>query len=218
MGIAVLLLTISSAAAAGGSWLEPTGVPVEPGESISLSGDVSTGQLGWVEDGPYFAYLHGDEYGTIISEGLGGLETDVPLGRLEINASGNRAQVSIEFVLPNDTPNGEYWVTACNTPCRTGFGDLIGSTLFVGTDPPAVDEGSVQRDALNPAAASSGNASTAVVIAEDAGPRSEQAPTSMALARQPARAAGLDAAWVAISAGLALVVLLLASMVRLKAD
>ena len=165
-----------------------------------MSGDVSTGQLGWVQDGPYFAYLSGEEYGRTISEGFGGLETDVLLGQLEIDASGNWANVSISFTLPDDVPPGEYWVTACNSPCRIGFGDLIGSTLYVGVDPPADEEGA---------------SATPAVVAADAD-NTERVATGLALAKHPARATGLDATWVAISAAFGLVVLLLVSVVRTK--
>ena len=53
----------TSPALAGGSWLDPTWERVEAGDTIRLSGDVSTGQLGWVDGGPYYAYLSGADYG-----------------------------------------------------------------------------------------------------------------------------------------------------------
>lgn len=216
MGIAVLLLTITTTARAGGSSLEPTWVRVEAGDPIALSGEVSSGQLGWVDDGPYFAHLSGEEYGLTISEGIGGFETDVLLGQLQIEASGNSARVSIEFTMPKDAPSGEYWVTVCNDPCRTGFGDLLGSTLFVGIDPPADGAGISDTAAVDVADPSGAEASTALAVAE----APEEAPSTervgLALARHPERATGLNATWVAISAAFGLLALLLVSMVRTK--
>lgn len=178
---------------------------VEAGDTIALSGEVSTGQMGWIQDGPFFAYLSGEEYGQTINESNGGRQTDVLLGQLDIAVSGAGAQVLVHFTLPTDIPPGEYWVMACNNPCRSGLGDLIGSQLFVGVDPPPTAAETVK----------SATAAPAVSVAEYAG-SPDRAPTSLALARQPARATGLDGTWVAISAAFSLAVLLVASLVRTK--
>ncbi len=137
LSLVVLLTTLIAApASAGGSWLEPTDVRVEAGDHLVLEGGVSIGQLGWVENGPYFAYLSGENYGKPIVDGFGGSQTDVLLGPVEISdASRFGAFLSVEFTLPEDVPRGMYVVTVCNDPCTTGFGDLIGSFLFVGMDP-----------------------------------------------------------------------------------
>ena len=181
---------------------------VEAGDTIALSADVSPGQLGWVQDGPYFAYLSGSTYGRTISQGSGGLETDVLLGELQIETQGDSARASIEFTLPGDVPAGEYLVTVCNRPCGTGFGDLIGSTLFVGVDPP-VDDG-----AVGASDASASQALAAVEAPDEAQSGRPAVPTGLTLAGPPARSTGLDASWVAISAAFGLVTLLLVYVVR----
>ncbi len=194
--VALLILTSATPALAGGSWLEPSAERVEVDETIRLSGDVSEGQLGWVEDGPYYAYMWGENYGTILEEAAGGWVTDVPLGQLEIEADDGWAQVSLEFAVPADVPPGEYWIYACNDPCTTGFGDLIGAVLYVGVDPPS--------DVDSP-----GLAATAPTVAPSA--------TVLALVPHSGRSTGLNAAWVAISAGLAIVVLLSVFVARDRA-
>ena len=102
-------------------------------------------------------------------------------------------------------------MTTCNTPCRTGFGDLLGATLFVGIDPPAnggATDGTGSISAASPVLAGS--------EAANVSHSSETAATSLTLARQPARATGLNATWIALSAGFGLTVLLLVSLVRTK--
>lgn len=187
---------------AGGSWLEPSWERVEPGDTVTLRGDVSTGQLGWVDGGPYYVYLSGDSYGITLDEGLGGSRTDVPLGELSIDAAGGWAQASIEVRIPNDAPPGEYWITVCNDPCRTGFGDLIGSILYVSMDPPA-DDGEVVVELGEPSLA----ALSVVERVPNRGAGLERT-THLALAPHQARATGLNGAWVAFSAGIALAVLI----------
>jgi hypothetical protein len=132
----MMALAVPLAAVAGGSWLEPTGVRVEPGDTLSLSGPVSRGQLGWVEDGPFFAYLSG-ETTVMITSVSGGGKTDVPLGEIFMEKiDENNMQLSVEVTIPPETPPGEYWVIHCNEPCTSGFGDLFGAQLFVSVDPP----------------------------------------------------------------------------------
>lgn len=137
LSLVVFLTTLIAAPAlAGGSWLEPTDVRVEAGDHLVLEGGVSIGQLGWVEDGPFFAYLTGENYGKPIVEGSGGSQSDVLLGPVHISdVTEVGAFVSVEFTLPWEVPRGMYFVAVCNDPCTTGFGDLIGSILFVGMDP-----------------------------------------------------------------------------------
>lgn len=130
-----LLLVVGAPVYAGGSWLEPSAVRVEPGETLTLSGRVSRGQLGWVDDGPYFAYLSGEST-VVVTSGLGGGKTDIPLGELLMERiDSNNMHVSVEVTVPADIAPGEYWVTHCNDPCTEGFGDLVGALLFVGMDP-----------------------------------------------------------------------------------
>ncbi len=162
VGIVIVLgCLVATPALAGGSWLEPSSGRVEPGEQVRLEGSVSIGQLGWVDDGPFFAYLSGEGI-TEIQAGLGGVETDVPLGPVEISdVTDFGAVVSVEFTIPDSLTPGEYWVSVCNDPCTTGFGDLIGTQLFVGVEP-FFDE------------------PTVAAIAPDARTTNEAAPTSAA--------------------------------------
>jgi len=135
--VAFLTAVMALPASAGGSWLEPNDVRVEAGDHLVLQGGVSIGQLGWVEDGPFFAYLTGEGYGLPGREGSAPPQTDVLLlGSVDISEATNFAAfVSVEFILPDDLPNGTYLVEVCNDPCIDGFGDLIGSYLHVGMDP-----------------------------------------------------------------------------------
>ncbi|MEA2000436.1 MAG: hypothetical protein U9N84_00905 [Actinomycetota bacterium] len=198
---AALVILGAIPVSAGGSWLEPNRERVEPGDQLELSGDVSTGALGWADDGPFFAYLVGEDYGNVIVEGLGGAETDVPLGELRIFTSGDRARVSIKIAIPADAPPGEYQVIACNDPCTKGFGDLAGATIFVGTGPPP---------GLNEVANG-----TAVPVVNTAAPTAvSTAGIGLMLAPHPARSTNLAPAWIAVSAGLAAVVLLLVLFTR----
>lgn len=203
VGATVLIIITAAPAGASGSWLEPTGFRVEAGDRIELSGDVFPGQLGWVEDGPYFAYLSGETYGITIDAGVGGNQTDVPLGELSIATSAGRAQVAVAFSLPDDVPPGEYWVNFCNDPCRSGFGDLIGSILYVGMDPPQ----DVVR--VEPVQGIVTTTTTAVAVMLEP-PVLDKEPTRttyLALAPHPMRPTGLSATWVAISAGIGALVL-----------
>lgn len=156
-----------------------------------------------MNDGPYFAYLSGETYGLTITEGLGGNETDVRLGELTIAASGGRAEVSVEFTLPDDVPPGEYWVNACNDPCEQGFGDLIGSILYVGMDPPDDEDVVAAEDPDTTAAAASLPTSTTVatITADHLEPKPTV--TYLSLAPYPARSTGLKIIWVAASAAIA---------------
>ncbi len=136
---AIMALAATTPALAGGSWLEPTFVRVEPGETLTLSGPVSVGQLGWVKDGPFYAYLSGESIAVITSV-MGGAETDVLLGEIAMEPiDSSNMQLTVEVTIPDDTAPGEYWVTHCNNPCTSGFGDLFGSQLYVGMDPPTDD-------------------------------------------------------------------------------
>lgn len=133
------LVVTTGAALAGGSWLEPSWVRVEPGDELTLTATVSRGQLGWVDDGPFYAYLRGENFGTVTAEGFGGAATDVMLGPITLATRSPDLEVGVEVVIPPDTPPGEYQVAVCNEPCTTGLGDLVGGVLFVGVDPPPSD-------------------------------------------------------------------------------
>jgi hypothetical protein len=87
---------------------------------------------------------------------------------------------------------------------------LIASTLYVGMDPPG-DVPAGREEAAAPAALDTNPAIATAVASDDAAGR---AFTNLALARHPARATGLNASWIAISAAFGLVVLLLATVVH----
>jgi hypothetical protein len=150
LSLVVLLTTVIAVpVSAGGSWLEPNDVRVEAGDHLVLEGGVSIGQLGWVEDGPYFAYLAGEDYGKTIVGGFGGSQTDILLGPVGISdATRFGAYVSVEFTLPENVPPGRYLVVVCNDPCTTGFGDLIGSNLFVGMEPVFEEAAALSPDGM----------------------------------------------------------------------
>lgn len=132
---ALTVLLGAGPAAAGGSWLEGRD-NLEPGESVTFTGDVSPGQLGWVEDGPFFAYLRvdTDPTGSYATGWPFILETDLLLGRLEIVDRGPNqfAAVSVTFDVPDGLERGAYDLVYCNDPCTEGFGDLIGGVVYVG--------------------------------------------------------------------------------------
>lgn len=201
----------ASPAAAGGSWLQPSSERVEPGQHISLSGNVSPGQRGWIDDGPFYVYLLGETYGLTLSEGRGGVSTDVPLGELAIAGSGTNVSVSADFTVPDDAPPGEYWVMACNDPCTTGLGDLIGAVLYIGMESPS--PGDAVGDAPRPPVATSTADLVVPAVSIDA-PTKDGKPTYRALAPHPTRSTGLSAAWVAMSAGFGTLVLAFALVTR----
>jgi hypothetical protein len=133
---------------------------------------------------------------------------------LTIEASGNWAHVSIEFTLPDDVPPGEYWVNACNNPCEQGFGDLIGSILYVGMDPPEFEDGLEEPDpTTTTVAVAPVTTSTVATIAVD-GSTPKPTVTYLSLAPYPARPTGLKIVWVAMSAAIAVAALGIIDLAR----
>jgi hypothetical protein len=125
--VAILLLP-GSTARAGGSWLDAYRESYRPGETVVMRGGVSRGQLGWVDDGPFYAYLQKvTDQPMPLADDAG-----IYLGALDIREVGDdRLEVSITFVLPEDIPAGQYWVAYCNDPCTEGLGDLVGGGVTV---------------------------------------------------------------------------------------
>lgn len=191
---------------AGGTWLDPSDIRVEAGDEVSFEATVDRGALGWVDDGPFFVYLQGDEFGTVVSEGYGGIATEVPLGELDLGPTTQRLQVSVDITIPEQTPPGEYWITVCNDPCTTGIGDLVGALIYVGMDPPTTEEAFAAVSAV-----SETTATTAPLVASNA---YNQSAHRMALAPYPARSADMSPMWVGISAALAGAVLVTALLSR----
>jgi hypothetical protein len=121
-------------ALAGGTHLQPVRDRYEAGEVATLVGYTSGGQLGWVQDGPFYAYLV-DE-GTTLWASRRVPPESLPLGPLTVEARGSTLRVSLSFRLPDQLVPGVYTVSYCNDPCTTGLGDLIGASVAVGVDPP----------------------------------------------------------------------------------
>lgn len=189
---------------AGGAWLEPSWERVEAGDHVELSATVSPGAYGWLEHGPYYAYLQGGVYGRVTTSANGGAATDVPLGQLQIEETGTNLTVSIAFNLAHDVPPGEYWIMVCNDPCTTGLGDLIGGVIYVGMDP------SIPVNAADPppAAAATGIAATSQ------SPAQRTLSLRLGLAPSPNRPTQLSPLWIGISAALGGAVLLAALVSR----
>ena len=142
--LAVAWVGVASPVSAGGSWLYPVQDRLEPGDVATFVGYIGHGQLGWVEDGPFFAYLQVDPEPAGEVPGWSFLrETDVPLGQLEITEHGERGwlslRVAITFTVPNDLDDGVYPLVYCNSPCTEGLGDLIGAAVHVGAENPWAD-------------------------------------------------------------------------------
>lgn len=129
-------VVVVSPASAGGSWLYPVQDRLESGDTATFVGYVDPGQLGWVDDGPFFAYLRVEPRPVDYAEGFPVIaESDVPLGRLEITEQGDLSlRVAITFTVPDELPPDEYALVYCNEPCTQGLGDLIGATVYVGFD------------------------------------------------------------------------------------
>lgn len=190
--------------------MEPDSIRVEAGEQIALSADVSQGAAGWVDSGPYFAYLSGETFGLTQTTSGGGIATDVELGELVTEIIGAGAGVTLTATIPLRTPPGEYQIVVCNQPCTSGLGDLLGGTVFVGVDP----EPQQSKDSEPVPIA----AEEAVGVIATLAPPESTATTYLALSPYPSRPTGLAAGWVAISAGLGAAVLLAAMISRRRSD
>ena len=136
--IVVVLVALATATAvpagAGGTHMSPVKDRYEPGEVATLVGYTSGGQLGWVQDGPFYAYLVAGEAYLWSDHRLPA--GSVPLGPLSLEKKGRTLRVSLSFPVPHDLAPGLYTVTYCNDPCTTGLGDLLGGSLAVSVDPP----------------------------------------------------------------------------------
>lgn len=140
--VAALLLSgfiLAGPASAGGSWIHPLEDRYEPGDPAVLQGGFGPGQLGWIEDGPFYAFLRVDPAAVEAAapEGWPYIDpSDLLLGELQIEPGGSwEMMATVEFVVPDVEP-GLYDVVYCNDPCTDGIGDLIGGTVSIGQDPP----------------------------------------------------------------------------------
>ncbi|NNE73460.1 MAG: hypothetical protein HKN26_07345 [Acidimicrobiales bacterium] len=128
---------LAAPALAGGSWFDPVRDRYEPGETATMVGYTGGGAYGWVEDGPFSAYiaLADPEFGELPSSER--IEVG-PIDLLETDAQGwLRLRASITFELPDDLLPGMYFMGYCNVDCTRQLGDLIGGNLYIGVDPPA---------------------------------------------------------------------------------
>jgi len=144
-GLIAVMTVISSTqpASAGGSWLSPVQHSIEAGDAVTFIGYVGRGQLGWVEDGPFYAFLRSDPE-TVSAQLTDDSpwpfihDLDVPLGRLEITDRGSLGylslRIAVSFEVPPDLSPGTYPIVYCNQPCTNGIGDLIGADLFIGEE------------------------------------------------------------------------------------
>ncbi len=206
--LAVTSFAYSAPAYAGGAQLEPSWVRVDAGEDIELRAVVSRGAFGWVEDGPFYAYLSGTEFGEVTETVPGGAVTNVSLGELTIDGSGNSADVTLLTTVPAETPPGEYQIVVCNDPCTTGFGDLSGGALYVGVDPPSLEE------VVTNVPPSSAMVAVDIVVPSTAAPQSPTAPAYLVLAPIAERTTQISPLWIAFSAALGGAVLLASLLTR----
>lgn len=133
LAAATILVLLTGTGLAGGSWIESYRDNYRPGETVVMRGDVSPGQLGWVDDGPFYAYLRVDPNAAVGANTFPYIdESDLYLGELVLEElSSGWIHVSLMFTLPADIPDGEYSVTYCNDPCTEGLGDLAGGYVKV---------------------------------------------------------------------------------------
>jgi hypothetical protein len=137
---ALWMVAGATPAAAGGSFLAPVRDTYQPGEVATLVGYVGRGAYGWVDEGPFNAYLQAGEP-VPMSEVRA--DQGIPLGPLTVGETGRSGwvdlRVTISFTLPDVLAPGAYQVLYCNAACvpGTGLGDLVGGHLWVGVDPPS---------------------------------------------------------------------------------
>jgi MYXO-CTERM domain-containing protein len=120
------LSLLPSPAFGGGSWIEFDPGYAMVGQTITMRGAFSDGQLAPVSAGPWYAYLRADPEQTPNGP------SDVSLGEVEIRGDGGYPYVAIVTFTVPAVPSGAYWVDVCDLGCSTGVGDLIGGYLWVG--------------------------------------------------------------------------------------
>lgn len=123
MAATVIVGEFAAPAWAGGTWLELDKDSYQPGERAIATADVSQGTLGWVDDGPFYAYL--DKANSVPAT------SGLPLGQLQLDPlTDNNVRVTLDFQVPDVAP-GVYAIVYCNDPCTNGLGDLIGGEITV---------------------------------------------------------------------------------------
>lgn len=135
---AALVLMSVGTAHGGGSSMSPVLDRYEPGDRAELVGYVGPGQLGWVQDGPFTAWLRTTGADEPDAPPMGEDPRDIALGPLTIVETGLGGylslRVSIAFVVPATLPPGQYGIAYTDAGQR-GLGDLMGGAIRVGLDP-----------------------------------------------------------------------------------
>lgn len=118
LAFAVVTVLVMSGAplVAGRSRLNPVDDSYEPGERATMVGYTGGGQLGWVDDGPFYAYLVTDPAAHENSATWPVImPDDVPLGPFTLEETGENdyraVRVSITFDVPDDLRTGDDGAT-----------------------------------------------------------------------------------------------------------
>ena len=113
VGAGALSVIDAEPASAGGSWMHGEWDRYEPGETVTMVGYFGRGQLGWLEDGPFFAHVR-----PVIDAGPDVMPPTVLTaparftdGQRRVLPFGTLSQVRAEttFVLPSDLRRGSTW-------------------------------------------------------------------------------------------------------------
>ena len=130
-------VALAQPASAGGSPLYPVRDRYEPGDLVTFVGYTGGGQLGWLEDGPFYGYLLRPA-GNTGSHEPG--DSALPLGEMSITETGHggwlAVRASISFTLPVDMAPGTYYFDYCSAGCVERLGDLTTGSIRVGVGPP----------------------------------------------------------------------------------
>lgn len=140
--VAATALSAPPASAGGGEWLIPVLDRYSPGETATLVAYTAPGNEGWVDDGPYQAFLRvdRDEQPPPGQEYLrpGEASSDIPLGPLVLQETGRGGnlslRVAITFTVPDLAPDG-YDVMYANDD-GTWLGQVVGGYLPIDVDSP----------------------------------------------------------------------------------
>ncbi|MEM7139728.1 MAG: hypothetical protein AAF548_01770 [Actinomycetota bacterium] len=140
LALGVAVLAAAAPAHAGGSWFASTEDSYAPGDRVTMIGYTGGGAYGWIEDGPFFAWLTGNS-GWTDEEGVDPAYMHY-LGPITLheNATSDgdlvffRVRMSITFDLPGDLEPGIYGFNYCNAACDEQMGDLIGGSVYVGVE------------------------------------------------------------------------------------